>query len=123
MPNGIEKGYGPLHSAANLGEVARAKELLKSGEDVNAKAGNGDTPLHAGLTAPLGERYEMVKLLISEGANVNAEDGIGMTPLGWVLATMQRVNQDQEDLLQVLRALEDLLRERGALEPVPPGKQ
>ena len=110
MPNGIEKGYGPLHSAANLGEIAKAKELLKSGADVNAKAGNGDTPLHAALTGPLETRCEMVGLLISEGADVNAEDGSGMT-----LMLLARLYDPAER-----KALEDLLREHGAKEPVMP---
>ena len=77
-----EKGFTQLHIAAGDGDLDKAKELLGKGANINAKALNGNTPLHSALlTCPLDKRNEMVELLIDAGADVNAENNHGFRPL------------------------------------------
>jgi hypothetical protein len=68
-------GCGPppkdIWEAAEQGDIKAAKQYLDGGADVNAKDGNGRTPLFNVYTK------EIVELLIAEGADVNAKDGIG----------------------------------------------
>lgn len=54
------------------------RALLGQGADVNARAGDGATPLH---WAVLKEDVETVELLIRAGANVNAANDHGVTAL------------------------------------------
>ncbi|MEE8216502.1 MAG: ankyrin repeat domain-containing protein, partial [Acidiferrobacterales bacterium] len=60
---------GPLHDAAENGDLDKVKRLIGEGADVNARDDYSLTPLHfsagAGHTA-------VVELLIAEGADVNA---------------------------------------------------
>ena len=58
--------------------VEDATACLAAGADVNARAGDGKTPLHEiGLNTPA----VVVEALLAAGADVNARDGIGSTPL------------------------------------------
>ncbi len=51
--------------------------LIKAGADVNARDGNGETPLgYAALTNP---NPDMTAALIKAGADVNGKDNEGMT--------------------------------------------
>ena len=54
--------------------------LIAKGADVNARTGNGFTPLHWGS-----DNKEIAELLIAEGADVNAKDYDSETPLDWVI--------------------------------------
>ena len=77
-----ERGFTQLYIAAGEGDLNKAKELLGKGANINAEAGNGNTPLHSALlTCPLNKRNEMVGWLIDAGADVNAENNHGFRPL------------------------------------------
>ncbi len=67
--------YGTIYGAAGGGDIEAVKEFLAIGADVNAKAGNGTTPLHDAATK------EITELLIANGADVNAKDDDGWIPL------------------------------------------
>jgi ankyrin repeat protein len=69
-----------LHFAAGRGDLARVKELIAEGYDVNAIDEIGKTPLHYAVND---EQCEVVTYLIEAGADVNAHDEatIGNTPL------------------------------------------
>jgi ankyrin repeat protein len=67
-----------IHQAAYEGNIEAVKQHLADGQDVNAKAERGLTPLH---TASTWGHKEIVELLITEGADVNAKDDDGDTPL------------------------------------------
>lgn len=71
---------GPLHVAAQEGDLQKVKSLIAKGSDVNVGNQSGLTPLH--LAAVRGHK-DVVVLLILKGANVNATDKIGITPLNW----------------------------------------
>jgi ankyrin repeat protein len=67
-----------LSRAVIAGDVARIREIIDTGADVNAKDALDRTPLH--LAAFYG-RTEIIDLLIAHGADVNARDPIAMPPL------------------------------------------
>jgi hypothetical protein len=72
-----------LRSAASAGDLAKVRELLDAGADVNSANSYGGTALafacDHGHTA-------VVDLLLSRGANVNAADRYyGATPLSWAV--------------------------------------
>lgn len=72
-----------LWEAARKGDVAKVKELLDKGVDVNAKTAYGMTAV--GFAADQGH-VEVVKLLIERKANVNVKDTYYQaTPLTWAL--------------------------------------
>ncbi|NJS11437.1 MAG: hypothetical protein HC789_14215 [Microcoleus sp. CSU_2_2] len=52
--------------------------LIAKGANINAKASNGDTPLHG--AAHIGS-FLKVELLVQKGADVNAKNDYGTTPL------------------------------------------
>jgi len=62
---------GPIHDAAEEGDLAGVQAELDKGANVNAKNQNGATPLHR--AAWFGHK-EIVELLIAKGADVNAKD-------------------------------------------------
>ncbi len=68
---------GPLHDAAEQGDIGQVKRLIDQGADVNARDDYDLTPLHFSVGAG---HTEIVELLIAEGANVNARHQMG-TPL------------------------------------------
>lgn len=69
---------GPLHDAVKGGDIAKVKQLIASGQDVNQNQRNLGTPLHQ---ASLWGNRELAELLIALGANVNADNKIFGTPL------------------------------------------
>lgn len=87
-----KEGATPLHAAvwSFAGHKDVAELLLANGADVNARARNGETPLHkvVGPSVSRNRRssrrssYELAELLLAHGAEVNAEDARGRTPLG-----------------------------------------
>jgi len=72
-----------IHDAAGLGNIEALKQHLAAGTDVNAKSGNGKTPLH--YAAWRGHK-EIIELLIAAGADVNVKNDADETALDWAVA-------------------------------------
>lgn len=64
---------GSIHTAARAGDTQAIKDFLAAGADVNAKNGNGFTPLDL---ATRGKSTKAVTLLRKYGGNSGAEDSI-----------------------------------------------
>jgi len=70
---------GPdLSEAIATGNLSRIKRLVKSGADVNERAGDGGTPLSA---AAFHGRLEIFRFLLQKGARPMAKNRDGNTPL------------------------------------------
>jgi hypothetical protein len=70
-----------LRRAASAGDLAKVKELLDKGVDVNAANHYGGTAL--AFACDKGHT-EVVRLLLERGANANAKDTFyNLTPIGW----------------------------------------
>jgi ankyrin repeat protein len=69
-----------LHRAAQEGDLARVKDLIKQRYPLNRFDALGKTPLHYAVQE---DHLDVVRSLIRAGANVNAHDDrvIGNTPL------------------------------------------
>jgi hypothetical protein len=67
-----------LFLAASVGDVEKAKALIKKGADVNSRHADGARPLHA---AVVNEKHDMVTFLLENGADVNAKNNSGETAL------------------------------------------
>ena len=65
-----------IHDAAERGNIKAVKQHLAAGTDVNAKRGDGFTPLHL-----VGRSKEVAELLIANGADLEAKTNQGLTPL------------------------------------------
>ena len=72
-------GYGPLHYAAQYGQVSATRHLLESGCKVSPKiAGTSATPLHIAIDEA---EHEIVQLLLQYEADIEACDSIEERPL------------------------------------------
>jgi len=71
----------PIHDAAFGGDVAGVQTELDKGVDVNAKRGDGSTPLHG---AAEGGHEEIVELLITAGADLHATTVSMLGGGGWI---------------------------------------
>ena len=69
-----------IFDASARGTVADVEHHLDNGADVNAKNGDGSTPLH--IAVAQNSDATVVRRLIALGANVNAFDKSYQTPLG-----------------------------------------
>ncbi len=95
LQEGDESGRTPLHQAVKMavdecltdaGETNSPEKcplcmirlLLRAGADVNARGGEGNSPLHE---AVYGKCLPVVKHLVEMGANVNARNDRGESPL------------------------------------------
>jgi ankyrin repeat protein len=67
-----------LFVTAALGDEQKARRLILAGADVNARTGEGFTPL---LIALQSRHPRMARLLLDNGADVNVENSNGSTPL------------------------------------------
>lgn len=67
-----------LFEAAHRGDFEFVQTLLSKGTDINARMGNGATPL---MMAAEGGKRNVVEALIDRGAEVNAKMSGGFTPL------------------------------------------
>ena len=111
------RGWAPLHSAAERGRREATEFLLDKGADPKAIDNDGQTPLHLAamrandkvvkLLAAHGadpksrdksrktplhlaeeeNQKETAKLLVSFGADIHAEDSFGHAPAGWLVKT------------------------------------
>jgi ankyrin repeat protein len=75
---GIPRLMTGLHLAGYFGIESIVKLLLDTGADVEAKDGNGQTPL---LWVAQGGNEAVVKLLLDAGADIEAKDSNDQTPL------------------------------------------
>lgn len=67
-----------LHRAARSGNLEALKELLRQGEDVNARTTSGSTPL---IVACVNRRAEAALLLIDNKADIHVKAASARTPL------------------------------------------
>lgn len=67
-----------LHTAAERGELSRAREALEQGADVNLRAGQGATALH--WASDRGQ-IEVAEFLLEHGAEIDCADELGWTPI------------------------------------------
>jgi len=63
--------YDGLHKAAHIGDVDRILQLVKAGENIEAKDSSGRTPLHV---AAFASHDDSVEALAKAGADLNALD-------------------------------------------------
>lgn len=78
-PSGVPApGGASIYRAAEDGDMARVRQLLDSGTDINSASSQKRTALHQ--AAQEGHR-DIVELLLSKGAKVDAQDGNRLTPL------------------------------------------
>ncbi|KAF4959141.1 hypothetical protein FGADI_1881 [Fusarium gaditjirri] len=114
------KAYTPLHLAAHFGARETLVQLLVDrGDNIEARAANGQTALH--IAAEIGDSSHVVKRLLECGANVAAVDEDGLTPLvhAIVYGCLESVRLlishgadinalEDEDLLECSRAKPDV---------------
>ena len=72
--------FEPLLVAAGKGDLAKVKELVTQGADVNGQSLASSTPL---IEATYNGRIEVVKYLLENGANPNVMKKDGATALGF----------------------------------------
>jgi ankyrin repeat protein len=77
------EGRTPLHVACDLGSLAKAEILLRSGALLNALSNDSraETPLHAALRSSADHIEDVCRRLIISGAELNTKDAHGRTPL------------------------------------------
>ena len=71
-------GDGALVKAINAGDAQGVRTLIRTGTDVNARSGDGSTPL---LWAAHTSNLDIAKALIAAKATVDAANDFGVTPL------------------------------------------
>lgn len=84
-----------LFSAAQKGDIEKAKHLLATGAKVDAIDRFGDQPIH---DAVQGGNTELVKTLLMAGAKVDAVSGVGFQPIHYA------AQKGNIELVQVLLA-------------------
>jgi ankyrin repeat protein len=70
---------GPIHDAANAGDLEKIKSLVAEGADINSMP--ADYPWPPLTIAAMGNKINAVDLLIKLGADIDAVDPRGGTPL------------------------------------------
>ncbi|MDP2819073.1 MAG: ankyrin repeat domain-containing protein [Polaromonas sp.] len=95
-PSGVEAAqYKGLHAAAYTGNVTEIENLAAKA-DLNARDGNGRTPLHV---ATFARQHDAIRALVKAGANINLLDKDRYD--GVTIASVA----DDEDTLRVLLSL------------------
>lgn len=87
----------PLHKAADVGDEAAARELLREGADPNARDSWGQTPLHEAASSGA---LDIALALLEAGAEADAADERGITPLFRAVDTVHR----SPEMVAALRA-------------------
>ena len=64
-------GANDIFQASKKGDLARVKELVESGADVNVKNRDGETAL---MIATFKKHLDIVKYLVEKGADMNVQD-------------------------------------------------
>lgn len=102
QPSSPNKPVLPLHCAASVGNLSKAKVLLDHSDDstVNIADTWGATSLHCAATM---KHLELLKFLISRGGDMNARNDRGRT----VVQVLAFYNMDAREFL----------KERGLYEP------
>ena len=83
----IDTRFDPIHAAARQRDVAKVRELLSAGVDVdlpNGRAPNGDggnTPLWFAAQGPSPNGLRVARVLVEAGANINRQCEHGRTGL------------------------------------------
>ena len=101
-PDHAEGGWPPIvyqSRGDRGGSVARVRELIEQGADVNVRNHKGQSALHCAAKAGF---VDIVELLLGHGAHVDAEDGTGETPLATALRSTVK---DKARLLAVVDLL------------------
>ena len=88
--------YSGLHAAAHKGDVAQITKLAAAKADLNARDGNGRTPLHV---ATFARQREAIRALVKAGADINLLENDRYD--GVTIASVA----DDEETLRVLLSL------------------
>lgn len=98
--------HNPLADAAWAGDVDTVNALLNQGADINIKAHDDWTPLHA---AAENQEPETLRLLVERGANLNVQTEYGQsTPLMIALdQLLWQSDADKEIAAEIVRVLLD----------------
>lgn len=88
--------YKGLHAAAHYGDVAQIEKLSAAKADLNARDGNGRTPLHV---ATFAKQQGAIRALVKAGANIHLLDKDRYDAV--TIASVA----DDEDTLRVLLSL------------------
>ena len=101
-PDHAEGGWPPIvfqSRGDRGGNVARVRELIDRGADVNVRNHRGQTALHCAAKAGF---IDIATLLLDHGADIDAQDDNGETPLATALRSTVK---DKRKLLAVVRVL------------------
>jgi hypothetical protein len=83
-------GETPLHIAAAKSLTCTAL-LVQHGASVNARQGEGQTPLHYVRYLQWQERLDVVRMLLNCGSDPNAQDEGGRSPMFYCIDTLDSV--------------------------------
>jgi ankyrin repeat protein len=72
---------GDIHAAAYSGNLAKVKQLVAGGADINKRDKKKLTPLHLAAFQGNTRHIAMAKWLLANGADARARDFEGKTPL------------------------------------------
>ena len=101
-PNCAEGGWPPIvfqSRGDRGGSVARIRDLIACGADVNARNHKGQTALHCAAKAGF---VAIVSLLLDHGAEVDLKDREGQTPL---MTASRSTIKNRDGLREVIRIL------------------
>jgi ankyrin repeat protein len=91
---------GDIHRAAYSGNLAKVKQLVDGGVDINKRDKKKVTPLHLAAFQGNVRHIEMAKWLLANGANAGARDFEGKTPLD---VASERGNTEIADVIRAGR--------------------